>query len=53
MNSVPVLRPAPDEDLWARQAALQAQAAAVLADLDVAAIVADVGPWSAELAGAA
>jgi hypothetical protein len=44
MNSVPVLRPAPDEDLWARQAALQAQAAAVLADLDVAAIVTDVGP---------
>jgi hypothetical protein len=44
MNSVPVLRSAPDEVLWARQTALQAQAAAILADLDMAAIVADVGP---------
>jgi hypothetical protein len=33
-----------DEDLWARQAALQAEAAAILADLDLAAILGDVGP---------
>jgi hypothetical protein len=44
MNSSSGLRPAPAEDLWARQADLQAEAAAVLAELDLAAIVADVGP---------
>jgi hypothetical protein len=44
MNSVRVLRCEADEDLWARQAALQAEAAAILADVDLAAIVADVGP---------
>jgi hypothetical protein len=35
---------ASDEDLSARQAALQAEATAILADLDLAAAVADVGP---------
>lgn len=44
MNSLPAVRSAPDEDLWARQAALQTEAAAILAELDLAAIVADVGP---------
>lgn len=44
MNSVPVMRSTSDEDLWARQAALQAEAGAVLADLDLTTIVADVGP---------
>jgi hypothetical protein len=44
MNSVRVLPCEADEDLWARQAALQAEAAAILADMDLAAIVADVGP---------
>jgi len=44
MNGLPVLRSAPDEDLWARQAALQTEAAAILVELDLAAIVADVGP---------
>jgi hypothetical protein len=38
-----MLPPAPDEELSARQAALQAEAAAVLADLDLAGIVADIG----------
>ncbi|WP_432826816.1 hypothetical protein [Dactylosporangium sp. CA-092794] len=33
-----------DEELWARQVTLQAEAAAVLAGLDLAAIVADFGP---------
>jgi hypothetical protein len=37
-------RPAEDGELLARQASLQAEAAAVLADLDLAAIVADIGP---------
>jgi hypothetical protein len=44
MTSLPAERCAPDDDLWARQAALQTEAAAILADLDLAAIVADVGP---------
>jgi hypothetical protein len=44
MNEIGVSPPASDEDLLARQAALQAEAAAILADLDLAAIVADVGP---------
>jgi hypothetical protein len=44
MNSVRVLPCEADADLWARQAALQAEAAAILADMDLAAIVADVGP---------
>jgi hypothetical protein len=44
MNSVPVVRSVPDDDLWVRQAALQAEAAAILVDLDLAATVADVGP---------
>jgi hypothetical protein len=44
VNRFPVLAPAPDEELLARQAALQVEAAAVLADLDLAVIVADVGP---------
>jgi hypothetical protein len=39
-----VLPSLPDEDLLTRQAALQAAAAEVLADLDLAAIVADTGP---------
>jgi hypothetical protein len=36
--------PAPDEDLHARQAALQAEATGLLAALDLAATVADLGP---------
>jgi hypothetical protein len=44
MDSAPVGRSAADDDLLARQAALQAEAAAILADLDLAATVADVGP---------
>jgi hypothetical protein len=36
--------PAPDEELLVRQAALQAEATAVLADLDLAAVVAGTGP---------
>jgi hypothetical protein len=44
MNSLPDLRSAPDEDLSTRQAALQTEAAAILVELDLAAIVADVGP---------
>jgi hypothetical protein len=39
-----VLPPASDEELLARQSALQDEAAAVLAGLDLAALVADVGP---------
>jgi hypothetical protein len=39
-----VLSPAPDEELNIRQAALQAEAADVLASLDLAAVVADIGP---------
>ncbi len=35
---------ASDEDLWARQAALQAEASEVLAGLDLATIFADIGP---------
>ena|SRR5439155_4772926 len=44
MSGVPALSPTPDEDLWARQVALQAEAASLIADLDLATIVADVGP---------
>jgi len=36
--------PASDEDLLARQAALQEEARQVLAELDLAALVADIGP---------
>ena len=38
------MSPAPDEDLLARQSALQDEAREVLAGLDLAALVADVGP---------
>jgi len=44
MDSAQALRFASDDDLWARQAALQAEAAAVLADMDLTTILADVGP---------
>ena len=44
MTSQPDGRCVPDEGLWTRQTVLQSEAAAVLADLDLAAIVADVGP---------
>jgi hypothetical protein len=44
MTSLPAVHSAPDDDLLARQAALQTEAAAILADLDPATIVADVGP---------
>jgi hypothetical protein len=39
-----VLRPASDAELAARQAALQSEAAAVLTELDLAAVVGDTGP---------
>lgn len=39
-----MLSPASDEELISRQVALQAEAADVLAGLDLAAIVADIGP---------
>ena len=38
------MSPASDEDLLARQAALQEEARQVLAELDLAALVADIGP---------
>jgi hypothetical protein len=44
MDSARVASSAPDDDLWTRQLALQAEAAAILADLDLAGLVADVGP---------
>jgi hypothetical protein len=44
MDSARASRPTSDEDLCTRQAALQAEAAAILADLDLTAIVADIGP---------
>jgi hypothetical protein len=44
VDSLPAMRSAPDDELRARQTALQAEAAAILAELDLAAIVADVGP---------
>jgi hypothetical protein len=44
VNVVPVGRSAPDDELLARQASLQAEAAAVLVDLDLAATVAGIGP---------
>src|SRR5262245_63921644 len=44
MDSAPALGPASDEDLLARQAELQAEATAVLADLDLPAITAERGP---------
>src|SRR5689334_11295098 len=44
MDSARVAPSAPDDDLWTRQLALQAEAAAILADLDLAGLVADVGP---------
>ena len=39
-----MMLPASDEDLLARQAALQEEARQVLAELDLAALVADIGP---------
>ena len=39
-----MMSPASDEDLLARQTALQEEARRVLADLDMAALVADIGP---------
>ena len=39
-----MMSPASDEDLLARQAALQEEARQVLAELDLAALVADIGP---------
>ena len=39
-----MMSPASDEDLLARPAALQEEARQVLADLDLAALVADIGP---------
>ena len=39
-----MMSPASDEDLLARQTALQEEARQVLAELDLAALVADVGP---------
>ena len=39
-----MMPPASDEDLLARQAALQEEARQVLAELDLAALVADIGP---------
>jgi hypothetical protein len=39
-----VMSPASDEELLARQSALQQEARAVLADLDLAVLVADIGP---------
>jgi hypothetical protein len=44
VSGVPVQRPGSDDELGARQARLQAEAAAVLTDLDLAGVVADVGP---------
>lgn len=44
MDSDPVMDLPPDDELWARQTALQDQAAAILADLDLASIVSDIGP---------
>lgn len=44
MNGVLLMPSAPDEDLWARQAALQTEATAILADLELSAAVTDVGP---------
>ena len=38
------MSPASDEELLARQSALQAEARQVLAELDLAAVVADIGP---------
>ena len=38
------MSPASDEDLLARQTALQEEARQVLAELDLAALVADIGP---------
>ena len=38
------MSPASDEDLLARQSALQDEAREMLAELDLAALVADVGP---------
>ena len=39
-----MMLPASDEDLLARPAALQEEARQVLAELDLAALVADIGP---------
>jgi hypothetical protein len=39
-----MMSPASDEDLLARPAALQEEARQVLAELDLAALVADIGP---------
>ncbi len=44
MNSVPFASSGSDQDLWARQMDLRAEAAAILAELDVMTIVADAGP---------
>lgn len=44
MNRARVSRSTSDEDLWERQVVLQAEATAILADLDLIAIVADAGP---------
>lgn len=44
MNSVPAGHRASDDELWARQTTLQAEAAAILVELDLAATVADIGP---------
>ena len=44
MDVVAIGCPAPDDELLARQASLQAEAAAILADLDLPATVAGIGP---------
>jgi hypothetical protein len=44
MTSARFWRFASDEDLWARQAALQTEAAAILADLNLTTIFADIVP---------
>jgi len=44
MDSAQVLPSASDDELWTRQLALQAEAEAILAELELTAILADVGP---------